>query len=138
MPAVTLHANNIAAEQCGVDDCEGGLEDNLKATINVNDHECNVIEDTEDDIGIIFNLEGNEVIVSLRDVGSYMKFNKECLHKGYKCCTVVTYLSAQLFAAPAAEQKRQKLADINKTGRFKKKIEGKQLSVLMSTSFKIK
>jgi hypothetical protein len=34
---------------------------------------------------------------------------------------VDTYLSAQLFAAPAAGKKRQKLADMNKTGRFKKK-----------------
>jgi len=49
-----------------------------------------------------FNLEDNEVKVSLRDFGSYVKFNKECLHKGYKCGTVDTYLTAQLFAAPAA------------------------------------
>jgi hypothetical protein len=31
-----------------------------------------------------------------------------------------TYLSAQLFLAPAAGQKRQKLADMNETRRFKK------------------
>jgi hypothetical protein len=83
MPAATQHANNVAAEQCGVDECEGELEYNLKATINVNDHECNVIEDTEDDIGIIFNMKGNEVKVSLRDFGSYVKFNRGRLHKGY-------------------------------------------------------
>jgi hypothetical protein len=88
MTEETLHATNASAEECGVDDCEGGLEDNSKATINVNDNECNVIEDTEDDIGIIFKFEGNDVKVSLRDFGSYMKFNKECLHKGYKCSTV--------------------------------------------------
>jgi hypothetical protein len=34
---------------------------------------------------------------------------------------VDTYLSAQIFAAPAAGQKRQKMADMNKTGRFEKK-----------------
>jgi hypothetical protein len=68
-----------------------------------------------------FNLEDNEVKVSLRDFGSYVKFNKECLHKRYKCGTVDTYLSANLFAAPAAGQKRQKLADMNKTRRSKKK-----------------
>jgi hypothetical protein len=68
-----------------------------------------VIEDTKENIGIIFRFEGNEVRVSLRDLGSYMKFNKECLHKGYKCSTVDTYLSAQLFAAPAVGQKRQKI-----------------------------
>jgi hypothetical protein len=34
---------------------------------------------------------------------------------------VDTYLSAQLFAAPAAGQKRQKVAHMNKTGIFKKK-----------------
>ncbi len=56
--------------------------------------------DTEEDIGIIFKLEGNDVKVSLRDFGSYVKFNKECYHKGYKCSTVNTYLTAQLFAAP--------------------------------------
>jgi hypothetical protein len=61
-----------------------------------------VIEDTEDDISIIFKLEGNDIKVTLRYFGSYVKFNKECLHKGYKCGMVDTYLSAQLFAAPAA------------------------------------
>jgi hypothetical protein len=104
MPAAAQHANNVAAEQCGVDDCEGDLEDNSKATINVNDHECKVIEDTKDNIGIIFNLRGNEVKVSLRDFGSYVKFNKGCLHKGYKYSMVERYLYA--FAAPAAGQKR--------------------------------
>jgi hypothetical protein len=84
----TLHATNALAEECGVDDCEGQLEENSKATFNVNDHECNVITDTEDDIGIIFKLEGNDVKVSLRDFGSYVKLNKECYHKGYKCSRV--------------------------------------------------
>jgi hypothetical protein len=121
MTAEIQHATNAVAEECGVDDCEGELEDNSKATIRVNDHECNVIEDTEDDIGIIFKLEGNDVKVSLREFGSFVKFNKECLHKGYKCGAVDTYLSAQLFAAPAVGQKRHKLAHMNKTGRFKKK-----------------
>jgi hypothetical protein len=64
-----------------------------------------VIENTEDDNSIIFKLEGNDVKVSLRDFGSYVKFNKECLHKGYKCGMVETYLSAQLFAALAAGKK---------------------------------
>ncbi len=63
----------------------GELEENSKATFNINDHECNVITDTEDDMGIIFKLECNDVNVSLRDIGSYAKFNKECYHKGYKC-----------------------------------------------------
>jgi hypothetical protein len=92
-----------------------------KATINVNDHKCNVAEDTKDVIGIIFDLEGDEVKVSLRDFGSYVKFNKEGLHKRYNSSVVGTYLSAQLFAAPAARQNRQKLAEINKTERFEKK-----------------
>ena len=136
--AETQHATNAAAEECCVDDCDGELEDNLKATINVNDPECNVIEDTEDNIGIIIQLEGNDVKVSLRDFGSYVKFDKECLHKGYKCGTVDTYLSAQLFPAPAVGQKRQKLACMNKTGRSKKKnIEGTQLSILKSISNEI-
>ncbi len=121
MTAETQHATNAAAEQCGKDDCEGELEENSKATINVNDHESNMIEDTDDDIGIILKLECNEVKVSLRDFGSYVIFNKECLHKGYMCGTVDTYLSAQLFAAPAVGQKRQKLAYMNKTGRSEKK-----------------
>jgi hypothetical protein len=121
MTAETQHATNAAAEQFGVDDCEGELEDNSKVTINVNDHEFNVIEENEDNIGIILKLEGNDVKISLRDFGSCVKFNKECLHKGYKCGTVDTYLSAQLFAAPAVGQKRQKLAYMNKTGRFEKK-----------------
>jgi hypothetical protein len=53
-----------------------------------------MIEDTEDDIGIIFKLESNDVKVSLRDFKSYVKFDKECLNKGYKCVTVDMYLSA--------------------------------------------
>jgi hypothetical protein len=133
MTAETLHATNAAAEECDVDDCERELEDNSKALINVNGHECNVIEDTEDDICTFFKLEGYDIKVSLRDFGSYMQFNKECLHKGYKCSMVDTYLSAQQFAAPAAGQLRQKLACMNKTVGFEKKnLEGKQLSILKS------
>ncbi len=48
-------------QKCGVDDCEGELEENSKATFDINDHERNVITDTVDDIGIIFKLEGNDV-----------------------------------------------------------------------------
>jgi hypothetical protein len=62
--------------------CEGELEENSKATFSINNHECNVITDTDDNIGIIFKLEGNDVKISLRDFGSYVKFNKECYHEG--------------------------------------------------------
>ncbi len=62
----TLHATNASSEECGVDDCEGELEDNSKATINLNNHESNVIDDTEYNIGIMFKLEGNDVKVSVR------------------------------------------------------------------------
>ncbi len=90
-----LAKGNISlAEECGVDDCDRQLEDNSKATIDINNHECNVSTDTEDDIGIIFQLEGNDVKVSLRDFGSYVKFNKECYHEGYKHGKVNTYLTA--------------------------------------------
>ena len=62
-----------------------------------------------------------------------MKFNKECYHKGYKNGKVNTYLTAQLFAAPAAGQKWHRLKSMNITGRYeKKKIEGEQLSILSS------
>jgi hypothetical protein len=108
-------------EECGVDDCKGESEENSKATFNINDHGCNVIPDTEDNIAIIFKLEGNNVKVSLRDFGSYVKFNKECYHKGYKYSMVNTYLTAQLFAAPAAGQKWHGLKCMNITGRYKKK-----------------
>jgi hypothetical protein len=121
MTEETLRATNASAEECGVDDCEGELEENSKASFDINDHECNVITDTEDNIGIIFKLEGNDVKVSLRDFGSYVKFNKECYHKGYKCSMVNTYLTAQLFAAPAAGKKWHRLECTNKTGRFEKK-----------------
>jgi hypothetical protein len=40
--------NVCVAEECGVYDCEGELEENLKTTFDVNDHECNVITDTEE------------------------------------------------------------------------------------------
>ena len=111
----------LSAEECGVDDCEEELEENSKTTFDINDHECNVITDTEDDIGIIFQLKGNDVKVSLRDFGSYMKFNKECYHKEYKSGTVNTYLTTQLFAAPAAGQRWHRLKCMNITGRYKKK-----------------
>jgi hypothetical protein len=82
--------------------------------------------------------EGKEVKVCLRDLGSYLKFNKECLYKGYKSSMVDTYLS-QLFAAPATGQNRQDFAKVNNTARFEtKNIEGKQLPILQSISNKIK
>ncbi len=113
--------NVSVAEECGVDNCEGELEENSKSTFHINDHECNVLTDTEDDIGIIFQLEGNDEKVSLRDFGSCVKFNKECYHKGYKSGKVNTYLTAQLFAAPAAGQTWQRLKRMNITGRYEKK-----------------
>jgi hypothetical protein len=73
--------NVCVAEECGVYDCEGELEEHSKATFDINDHECNVITNTENDISIIFKLEGTNVKVSIRDFGSYAKFNKECYHK---------------------------------------------------------
>jgi hypothetical protein len=48
-----------------------------------------VITDTEEDIGINFQLEGNDEKVSLRNFGSYMKFNKESYHKGYPHCLAI-------------------------------------------------
>jgi hypothetical protein len=89
-----------------------------------------VITDTEDDIGIIFWLESNDVKVILRDFGSYVKFTKECYQKGYKSGKVNTYLTAQLFAAPAAGQKWHRLKSMNITGRNEKKVEGEQLLIL--------
>jgi hypothetical protein len=62
-----------------------------------------------------------------------LKFNKECYHKGYKNGKVNTYLTAQLFAAPAAGQKWHNLKSMNITGRYeKKKVEGEQLLILSS------
>jgi hypothetical protein len=116
-----VEGNICVAEECGIDDCEGQLEENSKATFDINDHGCNVITDTEDDIGIIFKLEGNDVKVSLRDFGSYVKFNKECYQKGYKCGMVNTYLTAQLIAAHAVGQKWHRLKCMNITPRYKKK-----------------
>jgi hypothetical protein len=69
MSARELGKGNISvAEKCGVDDCDGQLEEHSKATIDINYHECNVITDTEDDIGIFFQLEGKNVKVSIRDL----------------------------------------------------------------------
>jgi hypothetical protein len=62
--------NVCVAEICGVDDCEGELEEKSKVRFDINDHEINVITDTDDDIGIIFKLKGNGVKVSLRDFES--------------------------------------------------------------------
>ncbi len=55
MSVLELGKGNVSvAEECSVDNCEGELEENSKATFHINDHECNVITDTEDDIGIFF------------------------------------------------------------------------------------
>ena len=62
--------------------------------------------DDEDEIGLIFELEGKETKVCLRDFGSYVKFSKECYHKGYKNGSVNTYLSAQLFSAPTGKRRQ--------------------------------
>jgi hypothetical protein len=82
--------NVCVAEECGVDDCERGLVEHSKATFDINNHECNVITNTEDNSAVIFKLEGSDVKVSKRDLRSYVKFNKECYHKGYKCGMVNT------------------------------------------------
>jgi hypothetical protein len=56
MSAHELGKGNVSvAEECGVNNCEGESEENSKATFHINIHECNVITDTEDDIGIIFS-----------------------------------------------------------------------------------
>jgi hypothetical protein len=78
MSARELGKDNISvADKCGVDDCDGELGEHSKAIIDMNNHECHMTTDTEDDIGIIFQLEGKDVKVSIRDFGSYVKFNKE-------------------------------------------------------------
>jgi hypothetical protein len=41
---------SVVAKECGADDCEGELEENSKATFDINDQKCKVITDTEDDI----------------------------------------------------------------------------------------
>jgi hypothetical protein len=66
-------------------------------------------------------LEWYDVKVSLRDFGSYVKFNKECYHEVYKSGMVNTYLTAQLVAAPAAGQKWHRLKCMHITGRYEKK-----------------
>jgi hypothetical protein len=66
-------------------------------------------------------LEGKDETVSIGDFGSYMNFNKECYHKGYKNGNVNTYITAKLFAAPASGQKWHRLKSMNITGRYKKK-----------------
>jgi hypothetical protein len=59
MSACELGKENISvAEKCGVDDCDRQLEEHSKATIDINDHECNMITDTEDNIGIFFSVGG--------------------------------------------------------------------------------
>jgi hypothetical protein len=51
---------------------------------------------------------------------------------------VNTYLTTQLFAAPAAGQKWHRLKYMNITGRYKKKkVAGEQLSILSSIRNKI-
>ena len=53
-----------------------------------------------DEIGLIFDIEGINKTVCLKEFGSYVKFNNKCLHRGYKRGSIKKYLSAQLFSAP--------------------------------------
>ncbi len=46
--------NVCVAVECAADDCEGQFKENSKATFNINNHECNVITDTEDNTSIFF------------------------------------------------------------------------------------
>jgi hypothetical protein len=128
-----LHATNASAEECGVDDCEGELEENSKATFDINNHECNVITDTEDDTGIIFKLKGNDVKVSLRDFGSYVSSARIAIIKDTSAarkhiphCPVICSTCC-----------RTKVAQIEMYEQIwkiqEKKIEGEQLSILRST-----
>ncbi len=50
--------NVCVTDDCGVDDCEGELEEKSKATFDMNDRECKIITDTEDGIGIFFSVGG--------------------------------------------------------------------------------
>ncbi len=85
----------------------------------------------EDEIGLIFDLEGKETNVCLRDLGSYVKFSKECRHKEYKSGSVNTYLSAQLFSAPMGKRRQVQ----NNVAEFEEGTLNKDnLSVLKSIS----
>ena len=57
-----------------------------------------------EEIGIIFDFDGEEKKVPLKEIGSYVKFNKECRHKGYKTGKT-TFLSAQIFSAPIGSRR---------------------------------
>ena len=58
-----------------------------------------------EEIGIIFDVDGVEKKVPLKEIGSYVKFNKECRHKGYKTGKKTTFLSAQIFSAPIGNRR---------------------------------
>jgi histone-lysine N-methyltransferase SETD2 len=59
-----------------------------------------------DEIGIIFSIDGKNKKVRLKELGSYVWFNKKCFHKGYKKGETTTFLSAQIFSRPGAGSKR--------------------------------
>jgi hypothetical protein len=87
--------------------------------------------DDEDEIGLIFELEGKETKVCLRDFGSYVKFSKECYHKGYKSGSVNTYLSAQLFSAPTGKRRQvQNDVAIFETGLIKGELYSSMLKII--------
>jgi hypothetical protein len=48
--------HDCVAEKCGVDDCEGELVEQSKTTFDINDHECNLTTDTEDNIGLMWRV----------------------------------------------------------------------------------
>jgi hypothetical protein len=58
-----------------------------------------------DEIGLIFDIESIKKTVCLKEFGSYVKFNNRCLHRGYRCGSVRTYLSTQFFSAPMGKRR---------------------------------
>jgi hypothetical protein len=62
-------------------------------------------EDELDKTGIIFELIDKDTKVCLPSLGSCVKFNSLCLHKGFKDGEVKTNLSAQLLSAPKGNKR---------------------------------
>ncbi len=83
-----------------------------------------------DEIGSIFNFEGIKKPVCLKEFGSYMKFNNKCLHRGYKCGSIKTYLSVQLFSAPMGKIRtvQNNVAEFEEGTLNEKKISAESIS----------
>jgi hypothetical protein len=98
-PVSNAGANNGSVDNMDEIGVETMLTDGTKDPVS-NAGANNGSVDDMDEIDLIFDFDGKEEKVCLKEFGSYVKFNNKCCHKGYKTGKNTTFLSAQIFSVP--------------------------------------